>query len=114
MWGKNSSRNRLVPKSFDFLPFWGNSGPVSGQKVSFFDHCIITNVQKHTSPKSIISTFSKKKKKKKTTVQSQVVPHVKSTNYRLPFVEESTRHFIEWDSRDFIDKNTRYGLQDIH
>ena len=27
---------RLAPKSFGFLSFLGNSGPVSGQKLSFF------------------------------------------------------------------------------
>ncbi len=29
----------MVPKRFGFLPFWGNSGPVSGQKLTFFAHC---------------------------------------------------------------------------
>ena len=36
---ENSDRNRLVPKSFGFLPFWGNSGPVLGWKLTFFGHC---------------------------------------------------------------------------
>ncbi len=35
----NSDRKRLVPTSFGFLSYWGNPGPVLGQKVSFFDHC---------------------------------------------------------------------------
>ncbi len=29
-----------VPKSFGFLSFWENSGPVSGQKVIYLGHCI--------------------------------------------------------------------------
>ncbi len=32
--------NRLVPKSFGFSSFWGNSGPLSGQKLIYFAHCI--------------------------------------------------------------------------
>ena len=32
--------NRLVPKCFGFLSFWGNSGPALGRKLTFFDHCI--------------------------------------------------------------------------
>ncbi len=49
MWDKsflhhcieNSDRNRLVPKSFGFLSFWGNSGPISGRKLTFFYHCML-------------------------------------------------------------------------
>ena len=37
--GKWRHDQQLVPKSFGFLSFWGNSGPVSGQKLTFCDHC---------------------------------------------------------------------------
>ena len=32
---ENSNRNRLVPKSFGFLSFGGNSGTLSGRKLTF-------------------------------------------------------------------------------
>ncbi len=36
---ENSYRDRLIPKILGFFSFWGNSGPVSGRKLTFFDHC---------------------------------------------------------------------------
>ncbi len=33
--------NRLVPKCFGFLSFWGNSGLVSGPKLTFCEHCML-------------------------------------------------------------------------
>ena len=43
MWGKfffapvyYGQSYALVPKSFGFLSFWGNSGPLSGRKLTFF------------------------------------------------------------------------------
>ena len=40
--GTNSARHTLMSKGFGFLSFWGNSGPVSGWKLTFLATVLLT------------------------------------------------------------------------